>query len=143
MYAPLPMFIFIFSLHPQDPNSEDVPGVRADDEDAVPDAVLPLLERYPLNTTLGIGEPLTSDEIARECLPWCSLSRCPRVVLIICKGLVFLPLNLSPSLTPHSKHYDNWYMTFPNTQLLFLGASSHNQACCRKLPRTLVRYSLA
>lgn len=37
------------------------------DEDAVPDAVLPLLEQYPLNTTLGVGEPLTSDEVARMC----------------------------------------------------------------------------
>ena len=69
MYAPLQIFFIIFSLHLQDLNSEDVPGVRADDEDVVPDSVLLLLERYPLNTTLGIGEPLTSDEIARECLP--------------------------------------------------------------------------
>jgi UDP-glucose:glycoprotein glucosyltransferase len=68
MYAPLPMSFFFFSLHPQDLDSEDVPGVLADDEDPAPNAVLPLLEQYPLNTTLGIGEPLTSDEVARGCL---------------------------------------------------------------------------
>lgn len=67
MYVPLPISFFIFSLRPQDLNSENVPGVLADDEDPVPDAVLPLLEQYPLNTTLGIGEPLASDEVAREC----------------------------------------------------------------------------
>jgi hypothetical protein len=54
-------------LHPLDLDSEDIQGVPADDEDAVPDAVLPLLEQYPLNTTVGIGEPLTSDEVARRC----------------------------------------------------------------------------
>lgn len=68
MYVPLSISIFrLFMLHPQDLNSEDVKGAPADDEDAVPDAVLPFLEQYSLNTTLAIGEPLTSDEIARTC----------------------------------------------------------------------------
>jgi UDP-glucose:glycoprotein glucosyltransferase len=39
---------------------------RADDEEADLDRIVPLLERYPLNTTLGLGEPLTSDEISRK-----------------------------------------------------------------------------
>jgi UDP-glucose:glycoprotein glucosyltransferase len=39
---------------------------RADDEEAGLDRIVPLLERYPLNTTLGLGEPLTSDEISRK-----------------------------------------------------------------------------
>jgi len=30
------------------------------------DSVLPLLEQYPLNTTLDVSEPLTKDEIARK-----------------------------------------------------------------------------
>ena len=59
---------YLLIFHPQDLDSEDIQGVPVDDEDAVRDAVLPLLERYPLNTTLSIGEPLTSDEIARKCL---------------------------------------------------------------------------
>jgi hypothetical protein len=58
---------YLLILHPLDLDSEDIQGVPADNEDAVPDAVLPLLEQYPLNTTLGIGEPLTSDEVARRC----------------------------------------------------------------------------
>ena len=31
-----------------------------------PDLVLPLLEQYPLNTSVGITDPLTSNEIARK-----------------------------------------------------------------------------
>jgi hypothetical protein len=61
------VLFYLLTLLPQDLNSEDVQEVPADDEDAVPDAVLPLLEQYPLNTTLGIGDPLTSDEVARKC----------------------------------------------------------------------------
>ena len=59
---------YLLILRPSDLNSEDTQVVPADDEDAVPDTVLPLLEQYPLNTTLGIGEPLTSDEVVRMCL---------------------------------------------------------------------------
>lgn len=57
---------YLLILHPLDLDSEDIKEVPADDEKAVPDAVLPLLEQYPLNTTLGVGEPLTSDEVARR-----------------------------------------------------------------------------
>jgi len=52
--------------HRKSVSSDDDQRVRAEDEEVVLDRVLPYLERYPLNTTLGIGEPLTSDEIARE-----------------------------------------------------------------------------
>jgi UDP-glucose:glycoprotein glucosyltransferase len=65
-------------LHPQDLDSEDVQGTPADDEDAIPDAVLPLLEQYPLNTTLAIGEPLASDEVARKCPMMFSVALPPR-----------------------------------------------------------------
>lgn len=58
---------YLLILHPLDLDSEDIKEVPADDENAIPDAVLPLLEQYPLNTTLGVGEPLTSDEVARRC----------------------------------------------------------------------------
>ena len=50
----------------QDLSSEGIQELRSNDEDAVPDLVLPLLEQYPLNTTLGITDPLTSYEIARK-----------------------------------------------------------------------------
>jgi len=58
---------YLLILHPLDFDSEDVQGVPTDDEDADPNVVLPLLEQYPFNTTLGIGEPLMSDEVARRC----------------------------------------------------------------------------
>ena len=69
-------------LYTQNLNSEDVKGAPADDEDAVPDAVFPLLEQYPLNITLAIGEHLMSDEIARKC----PHDVCPHVTLIVSKG---------------------------------------------------------
>jgi hypothetical protein len=46
--------------------------VHADDEGVDLDYVVPLLERYPLNTTLDLGEPLTSDEMARKHPPFTS-----------------------------------------------------------------------
>lgn len=60
------VFHDLLILYPQDFSSEDVQEVRVEDEDTVPDSVLPLLEQYPLNTTLSIGDPLTPDEIARK-----------------------------------------------------------------------------
>jgi UDP-glucose:glycoprotein glucosyltransferase len=56
----------LLMLFLQDPSSESVQEVRAEDEDAAPDVVLPLLEQYPLNTTFSIADPLTPPEIARE-----------------------------------------------------------------------------
>lgn len=56
----------LLMLHLQDSSSENIQEQRADDEDAAPDLVLPLLEQYSLNTTLGITDPLTSYEIARK-----------------------------------------------------------------------------
>lgn len=55
----------ILILLVQDFSSEDIQQLHVEDEDATPDLVLPLLEHYPLNTTLGPAEPLTSYEIAR------------------------------------------------------------------------------
>ncbi|KAF8268079.1 UDP-glucose:Glycoprotein glucosyltransferase-domain-containing protein [Lactarius quietus] len=46
-------------------NSKNAQTVYADSIEADLESVLPLLEQYPLNTTLDVGEPLTQDEIAQ------------------------------------------------------------------------------
>jgi UDP-glucose:glycoprotein glucosyltransferase len=47
---------------------EDTQVVHAVDERADLDRIVALLERYPLNTTLDLGEPLSSVEIASKYL---------------------------------------------------------------------------
>ncbi|KAI9511020.1 UDP-glucose:glycoprotein glucosyltransferase-domain-containing protein [Russula earlei] len=51
--------------HRKSLSSDNVEEMHTNDEGAVPDRVLPLLEQYPLNPILGVEEHLTKDEIAQ------------------------------------------------------------------------------
>jgi hypothetical protein len=89
--------------HAVDPAAlEDSRVVHTVDERADLDRIVTLLERYPLNTTLDLGEPLTSDEIASKYLTFLCVMP-PPVVLILCKRSVFLPLNSSVNPRPRSE----------------------------------------
>jgi UDP-glucose:glycoprotein glucosyltransferase len=81
------------------PTSEDDQTVYADGPEADLDSVLQLLELYPLNTTLDVGEPLTSDEIARK--PPGIFTK--TVLTFSCKRLVSLLHSSSPSRRPRSR----------------------------------------
>lgn len=88
----------LLMLLQQDSSSEDIQELRADDEDATPDLVLPLLEQYPLNTTLGVTDPLTSYEIARKYSHIRS-----RINLTLYQRLASLPLSSCLNLGPRSR----------------------------------------
>jgi Thioredoxin-like domain len=87
------VFLSFLILFPQDLSSEDVQEVYADDEGTVPDRVLPLLERYSLNTTLNTEEHLTTDEIARKCTR-VRHRILPSIVLISVQGIGILATQL-------------------------------------------------